>query len=333
MDSAFNLTRRRHLEIMLYARRLETQLAALYRQGRISGGVYLGRGQEAFSAAAGLQLKPGDIFAPLLRDCAGRIAFGEPLEEIFRAHLGKVTGLMRGRDGNAHRGHIRTGILPMISSLGSMIAPVNGVLLGRRLRGEDKNLAGQLAIGMASIGDGGMSTGALHEGLNAAAVLRLPLVLLVADNQYAYSTPSRGNYACRHLVERAAGYGIRGHRCDGNDANACLRVLNAAVEAARRGEGPQMVVASLLRLCGHGEHDDASYIPKSILDAAPDCVARTAAEQREEGLLDSVALAALEQRIQTDVQQALARVNEEPDPDTERMHWQALSRPEQLWQL
>jgi len=319
--------RQQHLETMLYARLVEEQIAALYRQGRISGGAYLGRGQEAFSAAAGLQLQTGDVFAPLLRDCAGRIAFGEPLVEIFRAYLGKATGLMHGRDGNAHRGHIRTGILPMISHLGAMIAPVNGILLARRLRGEDRSADGHLHIGMASIGEGGMSTGALHEGLNAAAVMQLPLVLLVADNQYAYSTPHHANYACTHLVERATGYGIQGHYCDGNDSVACLETLKAAVNNARQGYGVQLVVASLLRLCGHGEHDDFSYVPQAILDAAPDCVTQA------QNMLSEAELSRLKQRIQNEIQQALEQASAEPEPSVANTQWQALSNPQQLWQL
>ncbi len=324
--------RQRHLEIMLYARQVEQQITTLYRQGRISGSAYLGRGQEAFSAAAGVQLQSGDILAPLTRDCAARIAFGESLTEIFRTYLGKATGIMRGRDGNTHRGHIRTGILPMISHLGGMIAPVAGILLSRRLQGQDKLANGDLHIGMASIGDGGMSTGALHEGLNAAAVLHLPLVLLVSDNHYAYSTPSTHNYACQHLADRAVGYGIQSHQCDGNDSDACLHTLYLAVQAARQGQGSQMVVASIDRLCGHSEHDDARYIPPSVQETRKDCVELRLEQLQLSGDFSASELSALQQRIDNDIQQTLQQVSKEPEPDAQQTQWQALSHPEQLWQ-
>src|SRR5262249_40779288 len=161
-----------------------------------------------------------------------------------------------------HRGKPREGYLAMISHLGAMISVVNGVLMAHRFKG----VAG--TVGAASIGEGGTSTGACHEAINQAAVEKLPLVVVVADNQYAYSTPNDRQFACRSLVDRAIGYGVEGHSVDGTDLHECLRVIGGAVERARSGRGPQMVVAKLLRLCGHGEHDDASYVaPK--LKASP----------------------------------------------------------------
>src|SRR5580765_4015656 len=190
---------------MLLARVLDDKLASLYRGGKIFGGVFLGRGQEALSVSVGLSLRQGDIFAPLIRDAAGRLAFGETVLDAVRTYLGSPQGPMRGRDGNVHRGKPREGILPMISHLGAMIAVVNGTLLARRFKGLTAT------VGATCIGDGATSTGAFHEALNQAAVEKLPLVLVVANNQYAYSTPTSRQFACSSLMDRAEGYGVSGY--------------------------------------------------------------------------------------------------------------------------
>src|SRR5436305_12501937 len=173
---------------MLLARTLDDKFAGLYRAGKIHGGVFLGRGQEALSVSVGLALRKGDVFAPLIRDQAGRLAFGEPILDAVRTYLGSTLGPMRGRDGNVHRGRPREGLLPMISHLGATISVVNGILLARRFSGDKE------AIGAASIGDGATSTGAFHEALNQAAIEKLPLILVVANNQYAYSTPNNRQF-------------------------------------------------------------------------------------------------------------------------------------------
>src|SRR5438874_5462572 len=254
---------------MLLARVLDDKFASLYRMGKIHGGVFLGRGQEALSVSVGLSLRKGDIFAPLIRDAAGRLAFGAPILDGVRTYLGSALGPMRARDGNIHRGRPKDGLFVMISHLGAMISVVNGALLAHRFKG----ITG--TVGAACIGDGATSTGAFHESLNQAAVEKIPLILIVANNHYAYSTPNERQFACRSLLDKAVGYGIKGASVDGTDLSACLQVLGEAVSRARAGGGPQMVVARLLRLCGHGEHDDAGYIdPK--LKASPagrDCLA------------------------------------------------------------
>src|SRR6058998_1131632 len=187
---------------MLLARILDDKLASLYRMGKIHGGVFLGRGQEALSVSVGLALRKGDIFAPLIRDAAGRLAFGEPLLDAVRTYLGSRLGPMRARDGNVHRGRPKEGLLPMISHLGAMISVVNGALLAHRFKGI------QGTVGAACIGEGGTSTGAFHEAVNQAAVEKLPLVVVIANNHYAYSTPSERQFACRSLLDKAVGYGI-----------------------------------------------------------------------------------------------------------------------------
>jgi pyruvate dehydrogenase E1 component alpha subunit/2-oxoisovalerate dehydrogenase E1 component alpha subunit len=311
----------RAFQWMLLARHLDDKLASLYRGGKIIGGVFLGRGQEALSAALGMQLRPGDLFAPLIRDLAGRLAFGESVLDVVRTHLGSVLGPMRGRDGNVHRGRPKAGVLPMISHLGAMVSVVNGALMARRFRGEHGH------IGAASIGDGGTSTGSFHEALNQAAVEKLPLVVVVADNQFAYSTPSSRQFACRDLLDRAAGYGVTGHSADGTDLGSCLDAISRAMAFARGGRGPQMVVAKLLRLCGHGEHDDGAYV-ESRLKRAPagrDCV-RVAESHLVK--LDWASAETVKQWRATAVQQvedAVATAQREPLPDPAKDDWRALS--------
>src|SRR5213595_3789206 len=208
---------------MLLARTLDDKFAGLYRAGKIHGGVFLGRGQEALSVSVGLALRKGDVFAPLIRDQAGRLAFGEPILDAVRTYLGSPLGPMRGRDGNVHRGRPKDGLLPMVSHLGAMISVVNGGLLAHRFN----NITG--TVGATCLGEGGTSTGAFHEGLNQASVEKLPLVLVVADNQYAYSTPTSRQFACHSLVDRAEGYGIAGHEVDGTDLADCLTTLSHVI--------------------------------------------------------------------------------------------------------
>ena len=300
---------------MLLARTVEEKLASLWRAGKISGGVYLGKGQEAISAALGIMLKPGDIFGPLIRDQAGRLAFGEPLIDVFRVHFGSRTGLSRGRDGNVHRGDPRRGYHAMISHLGSLISVVIGALVARRFQGDIT------AIGATTIGDGGTSTGAFHEALNMAAVEKLPLVVVVVNNQYAYSTPNHRQFACTDLVERAIGYGIEGHSLDGTDLRECLEVLGQATERARSGHGPQMVVGNCLRLTGHGEHDDAFYMDKSLsyTRLGRDCLKVAENYLQEHQWADEALLENWRKYAKEQVEDAVVNAQHEPlaDPNSE----------------
>lgn len=307
---------------MLLARVLDEKLASLYRGGKIVGGVYLGTGQEALSAALGVHLETGDVFAPLIRDLAGRLAFGERVLDVVRTYLGSPQGPMRARDGNIHRGRPREGQLAMISHLGAMASVVSGALLARRLRGE----LGR-AVGATCIGDGGTSTGAFHEAMNQAAVEGLPLVVLVANNQYAYSTPTRRQFACADLLDRAAGYGMDGHGVDGTDLDACLETLSRAVARARAGRGPQMVVAQLLRLTGHGEHDDASYMDPALRASAVggDCLKLATERLHTRGWATPQEVATWRAGSVEQVETAVAQASREPAPDPAAEDWCALA--------
>lgn len=311
----------RAFRLMLLGRALDDKLGALYRAGKIHGGVFLGRGQEALSVALPLAMTQGDVYAPLIRDAAGRLAFGETVMEAMRTCLGSVMGPMRGRDGNVHRGRPRDGYLPMISHLGAMIAVVNGALMARRMAGKGGCLGG------ACLGDGGTSTGAFHEALNQAAVEKLPLVLVVADNQFAYSTPTSKQFACGSLLDRASSYGVRGWDLDGTDLAECLRVVGSAARQARDGAGPQLVVGHLLRLCGHGEHDDASYI-SSELKQSPlgrDCLTVAESQLREKQWADAQTVRQWRREAVREIEEAATHVQREPGPDPYKENWCALA--------
>jgi TPP-dependent pyruvate/acetoin dehydrogenase alpha subunit len=313
----------RAFRFMLQARLMDDKFSSLYRAGKIHGGVFLGRGQEALSVALGISLRKGDIFAPLIRDGAGRFAFGEPILDAVRTYLGSPLGPMRARDGNVHRGRPREGLVPMISHLGAMISVVNGMLIGRRFNGIKD------CVGATCLGDGGTSTGAFHEALNQAAVEKLPLILLVADNQYAYSTPTSLQFSCKSLVDRAVAYGVDGHEVDGTCLSECLDVLGNAVDRARRGGGPQLVIGSLLRLCGHGEHDDSSYISSKHKRSAlgRDCLKVAEEKILESKWADPAELESWRSEIQHEIEEAVAKVQREPAPDPFAESWRALASP------
>ncbi|BCU75514.1 pyruvate dehydrogenase [Luteolibacter sp. LG18] len=308
---------------MLRARLLENKLSSLYKAGKIVGGVYLGRGQEAVSACVGAALVQGkDVFAPLIRDQAGRDAFGEPMIDCTRTYLGSVMGPMKGRDGNIHRGRPSMGMPAMISHLGAQVPLVAGMLFAKRLKGE---LAG--VVGATCIGDGATSTGAFHEGVNLAAMEKLPMVVVVANNGFAYSTPNDRQFACRDLVERARGYGIAGHAVDGTDLLACASVIGNAVQRAREGHGPQMVVAQLLRLSGHGEHDDGSYVPDTMKAGhyGRDCIEVAMRQLVEHGFATVDELFAWQEETAEEVQRSVAQAQQEPTPDPYSDDWRAYS--------
>src|SRR2546422_4545281 len=306
---------------MLLTRTLEEKLVSLYRGGQITGGVYIGKGQEAVSVACGMFLQKGDIFAPLIRDQAGRSAFGEPIVDVARTYLGSRQGPMRGRDGNIHRGKPGDGQLAMISHLGAMVSMTVGALMAKRFRGE-KNF-----VGLSCIGEGGMQTGSFHEGMNIAAVEQVPLVIVATNNHYAYSTPNDREFACHDLIDRAIGYGFEGYTVYGTDLAACLDVIGSAVKRARARRPPRLEVGSVLRLSGHGEHDDASYVSEEMKRQpfARDCL--KVAEQTiiDRNLVGSETLVEWRKAAAAQVDEAIAAAQKEPAPEGDKEDWCAYS--------
>jgi pyruvate dehydrogenase E1 component alpha subunit/2-oxoisovalerate dehydrogenase E1 component alpha subunit len=256
------LTPDRMLELYRYlklTRLVEERLVNLYRQTKVVGGVFRSLGQEATAVGTAYALDEGDFLSPLIRDLGAVLVKGIRPRDIFAQYMAKAWGPSEGRDLNIHFGDMAKGFIGPISHLGDMIPVMTGIALGARMQG--KNL-----VAMAYIGDGGMSTGAFHEGLNFAAVQRLPLLVIAEYNHYAYSTPTSKQTAVKDLAEKAAGYGIPGHIVDGNDIIACYEVTKKAAEFARAGGGAVLIEAKTYRRKGHAEHDDQRYVPQGEID-------------------------------------------------------------------
>jgi len=250
------------LELYRYlklTRLAEERLVNLYRQTKVVGGVFRSLGQEATAVGSAYALQPQDFLTPIIRDLGAVFVKGIRPREIFAQYMAKAWGPSGGRDLNIHFGDMEKGFIGPISHLGDMIPVMTGILLGARM--QKKRI-----VGLAYIGDGGMSTGAFHEGLNFAAVQRLPLLVLAEYNHYAYSTPTSLQTAVRNLAEKAAGYGIPGHIVDGNDVIACYEVTKRAAESARRHGGAVLIEAKTYRRKGHAEHDDQRYVPQGEVE-------------------------------------------------------------------
>lgn len=311
----------RAYEAMVMARAFDTKASALYKAGKVFGGVFLGRGHEAIAACEAVFLRKGrDVYAPFIREQAGRCVWGDSVLESARTYFGSVEGCMRGRDGNVHWGHPLEGTPAPISHLGAMVAVVAGMMMAKRMQGVTD------AVGVACCGDGTTSVGAFHEACNLIAVQKLPVVVVVSNNQFAYSTPNAEEFAC-DLQDRGRGYGMAAHACDGTDFMQTLEVMQRAIAAARRGEGPQWVVATTLRMCGHGEHDDSSYIPAELkaayADRDPLAVARR--QLLALGWLTEQQDADLLARSTDEVQRLVAQAQKEPPPDPATEDWHATS--------
>lgn len=250
------------LELYRYlkmTRLAEERLVNLYRQTKVVGGVFRSLGQEATAVGSAYALRPKDFITPLIRDLGAVFVKGIRPREIFAQYMAKAWGPSGGRDLNIHFGDMEKGFIGPISHLGDMIPVMTGVLLGARLQQKD-------TVALAYIGDGGMSTGAFHEGLNFAAVQHLPLIVMAEYNHYAYSTPTDLQTAVRDLAEKAAGYGIPGYIVDGNDIVACYEVTRLAAEYARSGGGAVLIEAKTYRRKGHAEHDDQRYVPDGEIE-------------------------------------------------------------------
>jgi pyruvate dehydrogenase E1 component alpha subunit/2-oxoisovalerate dehydrogenase E1 component alpha subunit len=209
----------------------------------------------------------------------------------------------------------------MISHLGAMISVVNGTLMARRFKGI------QGTVGATCIGDGGTSTGAFHESLNQAAIEKLPLVLIVANNHYAYSTPTSRQFACADLLDKAIGYGVMGHETDGTDLTDCLEVVGSAINKAREGKGPQLVVARLLRLCGHAVHDDAQYMDAKLKQSpvGRDCIEVARQHLVRQGWAEPAQIEAWHQEALSKVDVAITTVQRESGPDPFKEDWSAMA--------
>ncbi|HEU4401008.1 MAG TPA: thiamine pyrophosphate-dependent dehydrogenase E1 component subunit alpha [Candidatus Polarisedimenticolia bacterium] len=305
------------LYYMKLTRALEFRIERrLYRQGKIVGGVYVGRGQEAISVGAAMHMRRGgnddqdDIVSPSHRDMAVFLMQGIAPERILAQYMARRTGLTRGRDGNMHMGDLRHRLVAFISHLGDSIPVAAGTALTFRMRRTDQ-------VSFCFFGEGAASRGDWHEGVNFAAVLRLPIVFICNNNGYAYSTPASRQMAVKHLSERGLGYGIPGETADGNDVLEVYDTVGRAVERARRGEGPTLLEFMTFRMTGHSAHDDAGYVPKALLEEweRKDPIRRFEGDLLGRGLVSASALKEMETRIEAEIDEAVAWAERQPYPD------------------
>jgi TPP-dependent pyruvate/acetoin dehydrogenase alpha subunit len=301
-------TRLELFRLMLLQRLTEERIDALYRQGRISGSVYTGRGQEAVAAGAGLALGPDDVVAPLNREQACHYARGLTVADVLRNFLGKATGPTGGRDGNMHFGFPSKGVFPLVSMLGVLCPVVVGAALAFKRRQEPR-------VALTFWGDGAMSTGDVHEGLNLAGVLSVPAVFIIQSNCYAYSTPTERQMRNTRIADRIqGGWSIPCSRIDGTDALRVYEVVSFAVERARSGDGPQAVEALTLRGQGHAAHDDARYVPPALRARFDDPIERLAGRLSLDGL-SNAEIAAVREAAAAEVEAGLAEAEAAPAPD------------------
>src|SRR5690242_11344881 len=301
------------LRAMLLMRGIEARAMTLYRQGKVPGSFYDGYGQEAVSAGAAWAMGPRDRLCVLHRDLAAHVIRGVDPARMFAQYMGREGGITRGRDGNVHFGDRTAGCVGMVSMLPDMMLVAAGLAMAFKMRGEPR-------VALTWFGDGSTSRGDFHEAMNWAGLQRLPVIFILENNQYAYSTPLESQFAV-DPVERAAAYGFPGLTVDGNDSEAMFEATRQARERALAGEGPTLIEAVTMRMHGHAAHDDMKYVPKAQIDEwkAKDPIDRQV--QRLEALGADVEAVRSEVReaIEQGVQEALAMPMPDGDTATARL--------------
>jgi TPP-dependent pyruvate/acetoin dehydrogenase alpha subunit len=295
------------LRAMLMMRGIEERAMTLYRQGKVPGSFYDGYGQEAVSAGATWAMAPRDRLCILHRDLAAHVIRGVQPARIFAQYMGREGGITGGRDGNVHFGDRTVGCVGMVSMLPDMMLVATGLAMAFKMRGEDR-------VALTWFGDGSTSRGDFHEAMNWAGVQRLPVIFILENNQYAYSTPLDQQFAV-DPVERAAAYGFPGHKVDGNDPEAMFEATRKARERALAGEGPTLIEAVTMRMHGHAAHDDMKYVPKAQIEEwrAKDPIDRQV--RRIEALGTDVQ--ALRDEVKAEIDAAVEQALKMPMPDPE----------------
>jgi TPP-dependent pyruvate/acetoin dehydrogenase alpha subunit len=310
---------------MLITRGVEERGHILYRQGKIPGSFYTGRGNEAAAIGVAMAMGPDDVGTPLHRDMGVHITRGVEPWRIFAQYMGRADGPARGKDGNVHMADERLGLLAMVSHLPAMLPVAVGCALAFRIR-EEKRVA------VAWSGEGAMGRGDAHEGMNFAGVRKLPVVFICDNNQWAYSTPSHLGYAVEHLADRAQAYGFDGVVVDGTDVLAVYREAKAAVEKAREGGGPTLIECQTLRMEGHAVHDDAFYVPKELFErwAERDPLERFRTWLRESADMTDDEENDITEHVKKLMNDSLQRAEESPPPDPATLLDGVYATPEDL---
>ncbi len=304
-------------EYLQLTRQVEQALAQLYRQNKVIGGLYRSLGQEGGAVGTAYALRrrtdgTGDVVSPAIRNLGALLLMGAEPADVLRQYMARADGPTGGRETNVHFSDYERGYIGLISHLGVMVEVMTGVALSFRLRHEDR-------VALVYIGDGGASTGGFHEGFNFAAAKRLPLVLVVENNGYAYSTPVARQMAAASFVAKAEGYGVRGERCDGNDVLAVYQATRRAAEHARTGKGAVLLELETYRRLGHAEHDTQSYVPEGEIERwqKRDPIDGYERTLLEEGLATADELAAIRSRVETTVAEARDAAGASPMPEPE----------------
>jgi pyruvate dehydrogenase E1 component alpha subunit len=293
------------LRFMLLMREIEARALSLYRQGKVPGSFYDGYGQEAVSAGAAFAMAPQDRLCVLHRDLAAHLVRGVEPARILGQYMGRAGGVTGGRDGNVHFGDWRRGCVGMVSMLPDMMLVAAGMAMAFKLRGERR-------CALTWCGDGSTSRGDWHEAMNWAGVQRLPVVFVLENNQFAYSTPLDKQFAV-DPVERAAAYGVVGATVDGNDVEAVFEATRGARERALEGGGPTLIEAVTMRMHGHAAHDDMRYVPPELLR---EWAARDPVERQERRLAEAgVNVAAVRDEVRAAVDAATEEALAMPLPD------------------
>ncbi len=296
--------------LMLVNRLLEERLVNLYRQGKIVGGLYRSLGQEGTSVGTAYALEEGDLLSPLIRNLGSVLARGATPRDVLAQYLGRAASPSRGKEAHLNFCLPERGLYAGTAMLSTMVPVMAGMLLA-------DGLLGKRTVGMTYVGDGATSVGAFHEGLNFAAVKRLPLVLVVEFNRWAYSTPFERQSAVRTLADKALGYGMASVVVDGNDVVRVWQAARGAVARARRGDGPTLLECKTYRMKGHAEHDAQGYVATEELEAwrEKDPIARLERQLEAAGLLDDAGRRAVTEEILTGLDADLAWVEAAPMPD------------------
>jgi TPP-dependent pyruvate/acetoin dehydrogenase alpha subunit len=304
------------LELYYYmrlTRSLEERLVNLYRQTKVVGGLFRSLGQEAdaVGSAYALDRRAGDFLSPLIRNLGSMLVQGATPVEIIRQYMAKADSPTRGRELNIHFGDLERGFIGQISHLGDMVPVMTGVTLSFKMRGEPR-------VGLVYVGDGATSTGTFHEGINFAAVQRCPMVVIVENNGYAYSTPLSKQTAVTDLRDKALAYGIPGVQADGNDVLAVYDVTKRAVDRARRGEGVTLIELVTYRRKGHAEHDNQSYVPAGEIErwaAENDPLDRYVRLLSRDERVEPAALEKLDARVMGEIDAATEQAEASPMPE------------------
>lgn len=308
------LTREQQLQLfrwMVLNREFDNKISLLYRRGLVIGAAFSSLGQEAASCASCFALEKSDIIGPMIRNAGSTLVKGLPVRDFLANYMYRTNAPTGGRDGNTHSGDLRYGIVAPISMLGCSIAVVSGMALAARMKGEKR-------VALTWIGEGSTSTGEFHEDVNFAAVLKAPLVVIIENNQYAYSTPTNRQCLAERFADKGPGYGIKHSvTIDGNDANQVYETSRDAVDRARAGEGTQLFEVLTFRRKGHAEHDPAKYVPREIIEywEARDPLQRYGAYLKELGYIDDDGIAALTTEVKAEIEAAEEWVMAQPKPD------------------